>query len=68
MCGHVYTSNGCLNQREGDTWVQHEQAETLYKHLSPPTFGRTGHKLDIKGDCVSGQHPQVIECGDTNLI
>ena len=45
----------------GDDWVQSAQAVGLYKRLQPPLFGGTGHSLDVKGKCVAGQHPQVLE-------
>lgn len=59
--GQQPTSPLLLIHSPGDTWVQEAQATGLFADLKPPTFGRTGHKLDVKGECVAGEHPKVLD-------
>ena len=44
----------------GDNWVQSAQAVTLHAALRRPAGGRGSNEIDVSGECVSGQHPDVL--------
>ena len=43
----------------GDNWVQSAQAVALHAVLKAPAGGGS-NEIDTSGECVSGQHPDVL--------